>query len=76
MGKSNGHKWFKTGRKKGVKNFTFERALVRVHVKKVEEKQHEYYRKGKIAVDSKMFPEFAKKAAEVSSSSSSEGTQD
>jgi hypothetical protein len=41
MGKSNGHKWFKTGRKKGVKNFTFERALeralVRVHVKKVEE---------------------------------------
>ena len=37
MGKSNGHKWFKTGQKKGVKNFTFERALFRVHVKKIEE---------------------------------------
>ncbi len=37
MGKSNGHKWFKTGRKQGVKNFTLERALFRVHLKKVEE---------------------------------------
>ena len=36
-------------------------------------KQREYYRKGKTAVDSKMFPEFAL-AAQLSSSSSSDGT--
>ena len=38
-------------------------------------KQREYYRKGKTAVDMKLFPEFAQ-AAQLSSSSSTDGSQE
>ena len=37
MGKSNGGRWFKTARKKGVKNFASERAAFRKQAKQVEQ---------------------------------------